>query len=1533
MAHDLLTELHRLGVRLRLGEDGLDVLAPAGSLTDELRDRLRQERDGLIDLLRRAQRDDTAERIVPRPADRYEPFPLTDIQHAYWVGRNPALEMGGTSTHAYLELASEGLDLDRLAGALRKVIDRHDMLRAVVEPSGQQRVLPEVPAYDLRILDLRGLADDERDAEIERVRDEMSHQILPADRWPLFDIRATRTGDRHARLHLSLDMLIMDGFSMDLLFQEWRRFYEDPAWSPEPLGVTYRDAVLAQLARQDGEEYSLAEQYWLNGLDELSPPPELPVRPRPGRAMFHRRHDTVPEPGWTAIKAIARRRGLTPSAVLMTAFTDVLRAWSKAPSFTLNLTLFDRPPVHPQIDRVIGDFTSVTMLTADARPDESFATRCGNLHRRLARNLDHLAYSGVRVLRERARRLGGAPGAAMPVVFTSMLGAASDEGLVGGLRFLGDVVHGVSQTPQVWLDHQVAEEGGDLHLSWDSAEELFPPGMLDDMFGAYRALVARLAEDEGFWDDADAAAIALPAWQETERRAANDTAAPIPERTLCELVETQVERSPNAVAVIADDGQYTYAELANAAHRLAHRLVALDASRDELVAVVMGKGRDQIASVLGITRAGAAYLPIDPDWPQARREQLLERCAVRIVVTTPQLRDEDTWPDGLHVITFADADTRDAPTEAPQVAPSPEDLAYVIFTSGSTGRPKGVVIEHRAAANTVQDINARFGVGPDDRVLALSSLSFDLSVYDVFGTLSTGAAMVIPSASEAHDPAHWTDLVRRHGVTVWNSVPALMQAWVDSLESGLAPSNPGLAPSAPGLPSSAPGPRLVMLSGDWIPVSLPDSIRAQCPGADVISLGGATEASIWSVFHHIREVPPDWTRIPYGKPLANQTLHVYDERLEPCPVWATGEIYIGGKGVAKGYWGDEERTAERFIVHPRTGERLYRTGDLGRYLPGGDIDFLGREDFQVKLNGYRIELGEIEAELARQPGIAEAVVGVDASPRTGRRQLVGYVVPEATTPDGAGHANEPDPGTRLHGILEATATALDRDRAEHAADLSTERDTLDAANTLTPLVIARAFADLGFFLAEGDTVRPEEIVAAGVAPQYAELVERRLSALVDQGMLQLGDRPDEYRCANPFDPAALGERIERGLADMAVDGPQGVLREYFAACADAQVALLRGEADALEFLLPGGDWSVVNALYADNPVSRVQNRTVARVVRSFVDAAPADRPVRVLEVGGGTGSTSAPVLAELPPDRVRYQFTDISGYFTGRARQRFGDAYPFVEYGAVDIDADLADQGIGPGSVDVLLGANVLHDARDLDRTLAALRCALAPGGLLVLLESTTTMLSTLVTVGFVEGLAQDRPRDEWRPPLLSVPEWRDRIEAAGFTGLHTLPGDGSPHDLYMHVLVAEAPSGASAAGGPDLERLRQALEKALPEYMVPRHLVLLDRLPLSSNGKVDRSALPSRWEDGPVQKHVGPRDPMEQRLFDLWSEVLGRTDFGVDDDFFELGGDSLHVVSMLGPLREDFGLRGSAQEIMAALLDGPTVAGLAATVAARSDA
>ncbi|HEY3909053.1 MAG TPA: amino acid adenylation domain-containing protein [Stellaceae bacterium] len=906
--------------------------------------------------------------IVPDPQNRHLPFPLTDMQQAYWLGRRSDLALGSVGCYLYTEFDTSRVDLARAEAAWNQLVRRHDMLRVVIRPDGTQQILAEVPEYRFEQLDLRG-----RDAEdeLERVRRTLAQRVAEPSSWPLFDIRATLLDDR-VRLHIGFDLIALDAASIHALRQEWARLYDDPAATLPPLALSFRDVVVEEVAHRETAAWRRSEQYWKERAPDLPGAPELTVigdPMRPVNRQFRRRRVVVEPDQAAALRRQAQARGLTLPALLAAAYADILAAWSRTSRFSITVTLFNRGDLHPDIRLVLGDFTSTILLEVDARPGH-FAERAAALGHRLAADLEHAEFGGVRALREIARQRSGAA-ATVPFVFTSTLGfrraeAADDAaGESGGWDQLGQTVFSVSSTPQVLIDHQISEEDGRLFCNWDAAEGMFPPGMLDHMAAAHQQLLAALAEDAGWMRPVSAALPPLSRAPFVPVVAADEM--------LHAAFERQARETPRRAALIAPDIELDYETLDAAASELAVQLLSrLGAdARDRLVAIGFAKGWRQIVAVLAVLKAGAAYLPIDPSLPAARRHLLIERSGATLL-------DDEAEVDAA----LARARIGTMAPSLPPVA-EPSRLAYVIYTSGSTGEPKGVMIEHRAALATVGEVNRRWRVGAEDRVLGLSSLSFDLSVYDIFGPLSVGGALVLPPPDAERDPSQWAELLRRQGVTIWNSVPALiaMQA-----EYGL--------PVGHRL-------RLVLLSGDWVPVELVSRLRRQAPEATLVALGGATEAAIWSNAHEIGALDPEWPSIPYGTPLAGHMLHVVNERGEPCPDWVTGEIEISGQGLARGYLNDRAQTAERFPIDPASGARRYRTGDLGRFRRYGTvsaatptpIEFLGREDLQVKVQGHRIELGEVEAVLSNHPEIAEAVA---VAPRTAdgqQRTLHAFVVP------------------------------------------------------------------------------------------------------------------------------------------------------------------------------------------------------------------------------------------------------------------------------------------------------------------------------------------------------------------------------------------------------------------------------------------------------------------------------------------------------------------------------------------------------------
>jgi pyochelin synthetase len=956
----LLGHLRQDGVELWIDEGQLRYRAPKGVMTQQRLELVKLHRELLVEELVR-QVDVTV--LKPDESAAHEPFALTDLQAAYLVGRREIFGSGGVGCHGYLEYRCRDIDVDRLQAAWRVLIERHSMLRAVFLANGTQVVLPTVPPFQVELEQVGG---DFEDA-VARRRDRMSHRLYSGLDWPLFGAAVTR-GPGQSVMHISFDLLIADFTSFGQLLTELETLYDAPQTELPPLQATFRDYVVA-INEQRGHVLAKSaidvdKQWWLERVPTLPGMPELPLLDAgepAGPPRFERHKIALPSDAWKRLREAASANSITASTALLAAFSEVIAMWSRSDRFTLALTLLDRQPLHRDINRVIGDFTALDLFSVTHDGTLPFVERAKACQAQLWADLGHRKFSGVEVAREIARQRGF-DHARFPIVFTSTLGGDNVEQPEAKWSFT-KADYGITQTPQVFLDCQVIGNCGGVVINWDVRTGVFQAGVIEAMAECFQDLLHRLCDEPQAWSANDP--VRLPTAQAERRARVNATGAPVTDRLLHEPALAYGAQHPDKVAVISDNLSLTFGELRERAFGVARLLREAGLRPGEYVAVVLPKSIEQIVTVFGVLVAGGAYLPIDTYQPAARRSAILVDASIRLVVTD-RPRIEQAWPDGLVVLDVAQA----SPAADVETLPRAQltSTAYAIYTSGSTGKPKGAVLSHLAAGNTIDDINERFALSPTDAVLGLAHLGFDLSVYDIFGVLGRGATLVLPLPDRLCDPSYWLDLLTLHHVTVWNSVPAQMQMLVDYLSTG---PDRALANDV--------RLRLIMLSGDWIPTDLPARLWKILPAARIISLGGATEAGIWSIVHPIESDTRGQRSVPYGLPLRNQQMHVLDAALRPRPDFVAGDLYISGLGLADGYIADPQKTARSFIKHPASGVRLYRTGDLGRYRADGEIELLGREDRQVKIRGHRIELTEIEAAATTLPGVQLAIAVVAGS--------------------------------------------------------------------------------------------------------------------------------------------------------------------------------------------------------------------------------------------------------------------------------------------------------------------------------------------------------------------------------------------------------------------------------------------------------------------------------------------------------------------------------------------------------------------------
>ncbi len=888
-------------------------------------------------------------------------FPLTNLQKAYFVGRDKGFEAGGIPTYIYHEFEND-FEHDRFEKVLNKTIENQPMLRAEYNDISGQKIIPaeKFGYYHVEHYDFSALSDEEQEKRISEIREEITASLKNSEK--MFVFRTASLNNGKTCIFSGCNLLVADAFSLVfILMRELKSGYENDT-EDEISPLSFSDYVSMKEAEKNTEAYEADRNFWREKLSEISPAPDIPIK-KEGLSEIpegKRLKTYIEKEKWQSIRKISSKKRLTPTVTVMTAYSMTLGLWSNQESFCINMPVMDRPHNSRQnidFSNVIGDFTSVRLIDIknELKPELNFWEYAENVKSALKASSKHKLYDGTEIMKDIVRTQNMPEKALMPYVFTSMILGNSAYDAVGQF---GKIRYSISQTPQVFIDCQVMEENDRLMIVWDYDRKLFDEDTIKFMFGKFTELLNSVDDcgtvSENFFELSERDRNILDDYNATEQE--------IPCVTAVEMIKENFEKYSNKIAVKDDSDSLTYGELDRLSDEAANILRENGVNDGDVVAVSSARNVWTIVNILAVLKCNCAFVNINEDYPENRKNYILEKSCAKIMIDGNKI--SRISPENCRKFEYSKNVDGDS-------------LAYAIFTSGSTGTPKGVAVTHKGLCNTVLDINRRFEITEKDRILCVTSFCFDLSVYDIFGAFASGAEFYI--ARDSRDVDDLINIIDREKITFLNCVPAI---------TNLIVSRCGIRENYQNFSM-----RLFMMSGDWIPVSLPNEIKKYFPESISVSLGGATEGSIWSIFHVIQESDSMLSSIPYGRPLSNQKMYILNEALHECPVNTTGEIYIGGESVAVGYLNDGEKTALAFINTEKFG-KIYKTGDFGRISEKGIMEFLGRRDSQVKIHGHRIELSEIENVLIKYKDIKNAVADIKKSETGSVHLCVYYVSPE-----------------------------------------------------------------------------------------------------------------------------------------------------------------------------------------------------------------------------------------------------------------------------------------------------------------------------------------------------------------------------------------------------------------------------------------------------------------------------------------------------------------------------------------------------------
>ncbi|HET8547434.1 MAG TPA: amino acid adenylation domain-containing protein [Bryobacteraceae bacterium] len=1450
------------------------------------------------------------------------PAPLSFAQQRLWF-----LDQLMPGSSSYNETSTfrveAALDPAVLERSLNEIVRRHEALRTtfrIIDGEPRQVIAPSL-RLSMPLIDLTEMPREEREAEIARLALEQTYAPFDLSRDPLVRVALVRCSEQEFVFMLTMHHIVCDGWSMDVFFCELTALYGAFAMgqaSPLPeLPIQYADFAVWQREWLSGEVLDEQLSYWKRQLANL-PVLQLPAdRQRPAVPSFRgaRREIEIRDPELGRLTALTQREGTTLFITLLAAFAELLHRYTGQDDIVIGAPIANRN--REELEGLIGFFVNTLVMRIDVSGDPTFREALRRAKQVALAAYAHQDVPFEKLVEELRPERDVSRNPLFQVTFQLLSGPPSTG---------AEPAEELPPAPQVELGtakfdlrFDLLETPGGLNGQFEYSTDLFEDDTIARLAANFHVLIAAIAAhpDRRLSElpllSVSEQARLLDEWNATARAYSRD-------RCVHQLVADQARRDPSAIAVVQQDRSLTYSELNRRAGQIARHLLDRGVGGDSLVAVCLERSLELVIAVLGVLKAGAAYVPLDPAYPRERLAFMLADTKTPVVLTVRRFLDK--LPEGGFERVCLD----EAPADGPALADSECDSAlstssraYVIYTSGSTGTPRGVEIEHGGLLNLVAWHHRAYSVTHEDRATLIASPAFDASVWEIWPYLARGASLHIPGEATLASPPGLVRWLTAERITLCFLPTPLAEAVLELSWTG--------GVRLRGLLTG--GDRLQHWPRSGLPFSVfnhygptEDTVVTTC--APLLAGGSAGEP-------------------PLGRPISNKRVYVLDAHLQPVPIGVPGELHISGDGLARGYLNRPELTAEKFIPHPfdpREGARLYRTGDLVRWRADGNLEFLGRTDDQVKIRGFRIELGEIESNLRQHPAVREAVI-VAREEAYGEKRVVAYVVPDARGAGAMEGLASSDQVAQWRKVFDQTMSeaAPPHDGAFHIAGWN-------SSYTGLPIPEAEMREQVEHASQRILQLRPRRVLEIGcgtglllfrIAPHCDEYVGTDFSRVsLDHVRRQLAPRGLTNvtlleRTADDF------ELISRRAFDVVV---LNSVVQYFS---DAEY-LLRVLEGAVETTRDGGyvfvgdirGLPLLKAFRTAVELHRAPDGMLARELRQRIERRLHSEEELLVD----------PALFLALGQRI----SRVGGIEVQLKRGRFHNELTRYRYDCV-LTAGPAAGAPEPPSLD-WAEVRSLTTVRDLVREcgLDALAITRVPNARVETDVRAADLLwsdDCPLTVGEIKRSLNKLKRDGVDPhDFWALEKELDCHVSISWSG----HGAGPEYDvLFRRHTEALSPAAAVPArsAAPNwsawtnnplqaqlVEKLTPALKdylrSRLPEYMVPAAVVLLNSLPLTPNGKVDRRALP--LPDQARSRADGasgaPRNELERKIAGVWREVLGMPAVGVDDNFFDLGGHSMMLYRLHVRLRDVI----AAEFSIIDLFRYPTVGSLAKFLTAQEE-